>query len=219
MKIAISCCDGFIGTYLTERLQGQNLTLIKLTRYNGIDLADTESSLFLIPLITKQAKSGNVVLKDSRPKRGINVSTARFANVAFSDGSLLYGFSQRIRKKQPIVAHNDIKRYSVTPKESGELCLMSCIFGENRDIFFARLSADLHLTAFTDIAVKYPEGLGYEPYLCEDENEARLLINSLLSQGKWPCHVARSDTTDEKKYEVFLLSAKTWICTDLKTWV
>ncbi len=63
------------------------------------------------------------------------ISTARFANVAFSDGSLLHGFNQRIQKRQPIVAPNDIKRYFVTPQESGELCLMSCIFGENRDIF------------------------------------------------------------------------------------
>jgi len=66
----------------------------------------------------------------------INISTARFANVAFSDGSLLQSFDQRIRKKQPIVAPNDIKRYFLTPQESGELCLMSCIFGENRDVFF-----------------------------------------------------------------------------------
>lgn len=65
----------------------------------------------------------------------ITISTARFANVAFSDGSLLHGFNQRILKKQPIVAPNDIKRYFVTPQESGELCLMSCLFGENRDIF------------------------------------------------------------------------------------
>jgi len=67
----------------------------------------------------------------------INISTARFANVAFSDGSLLHGFNQRINKKQPIVAPNDIKRYFVTPQESGELCLMSCIFGENGDVFFS----------------------------------------------------------------------------------
>jgi len=70
----------------------------------------------------------------------IKISTARFANVAFSDGSLLHGFNQRIQKKQPIVAPNDVKRYFVTPQESGELCLMSCIFGENRDVFFPKLT-------------------------------------------------------------------------------
>ena len=81
----------------------------------------------------------------------INVSTARFANVAFSDGSLLHGFNQRIQKRQPIAAPDDIKRYFVTPQESGELCLMSCIFGENRDIFFPKLSEVLHLISFSDI--------------------------------------------------------------------
>ena len=80
-----------------------------------------------------------------RKSERIVISTARFANVAFSDGSLLHGFNQRIQKSQPIVAPNDIKRYFVTPQESGELCLMSCIFGENRDIFFPKLSEALHL--------------------------------------------------------------------------
>ena len=70
----------------------------------------------------------------------INISTARFANVAFSDGSLLHGFNQRIEKGQPIAAPSDIKRYFVTPQESGELCLMSCIFGKDRDIFLDRKS-------------------------------------------------------------------------------
>jgi FlaA1/EpsC-like NDP-sugar epimerase len=83
-----------------------------------------------------------------RKSKQINISTARFANVAFSDGSLLHGFNQRILKKQPIVAPNDIKRYFVVPQESGELCLMSCIFGENVDIFFPKLSESLHLITF-----------------------------------------------------------------------
>jgi FlaA1/EpsC-like NDP-sugar epimerase len=133
----------------------------------------------------------------------IAISTARFANVAFSDGSLLHGFNQRIQKKQPIVAPNDIKRYFVIPKESGELCLMSCIFGENRDIFFPKLSESLHLITFAEIAVKYLIELGYEPYLCKDEDEARNLIETLPKQGKWPCLFSKSDTTGEKDFEEF----------------
>jgi len=133
----------------------------------------------------------------------INISTARFANVAFSDGSLLHGFNQRIQKKQPIVAPNDIKRYFVLPKESGELCLMSCIFGENRDIFFPKLSESLHLITFADIAVKYLKELGFEPYLCQTENEARELTNTLPLEGKWPCLFTVSDTTGEKDFEEF----------------
>lgn len=138
-----------------------------------------------------------------RKSEQMAISTARFANVAFSDGSLLHGFNQRIQKKQPIVAPNDIKRYFVTPQESGELCLMSCIFGENRDIFFPKLSEALHLISFADIAVKYLEQLGYEPYLCKTEEEARQLAHTLPEQGKWPCLFTASDTTGEKDFEEF----------------
>ena len=139
----------------------------------------------------------------------MKVSMARFANVAFSDGSLLHGFNQRIEKNQPIVAPNDIKRYFVTPQESGELCLMSCIFGENRDIFFPKLSEDLDLISFADIAVKYLEAKGYEPYLCETEDEARELAKTLPAQGKWPCLFTSSDTTGEKDFEEFFTDNET----------
>lgn len=138
-----------------------------------------------------------------RKSQQIKISTARFANVAFSDGSLLHGFNQRILKKQPIVAPNDIKRYFVTPKESGELCLMSCIFGENRDIFFPKLSENLHLISFADIAIKYLAEIGYEPYLCESEEEARNSVEELIRQKKWPCLFTTSDTTGEKDFEEF----------------
>lgn len=133
----------------------------------------------------------------------IDISTARFANVAFSDGSLLHGFNQRIQKNQPIVAPRDIKRYFVTPKESGELCLMSCIYGENRDIFFPKLSEELHLITFAEIAVKYLQQIGYEPHVCDSEDEARELASSLPQKGKWPCLFSDSDTTGEKDFEEF----------------
>lgn len=132
-----------------------------------------------------------------------NISTARFANVAFSDGSLLHGFNQRIEKKQPIVAPNDVKRYFVIPKESGELCLMSAIFGENRDIFFPKLSESLHMITFSDIAKRYLKEKGYEPFLCKTEYEARELAHTLPEQGQWPCLFTKSDTTGEKEYEKF----------------
>jgi FlaA1/EpsC-like NDP-sugar epimerase len=138
-----------------------------------------------------------------RKSKEINISTARFANVAFSDGSLLHGFNQRILKKQPIVAPNDIKRYFVTPQESGELCLMSCIFGENRDVFFPKLNENLHLITFADIAVKYLAELGFEPFLCETEEEARALMTTLPQQKKWPCLFTKSNTTGEKDFEEF----------------
>lgn len=144
-----------------------------------------------------------------RRSKEIKISTARFANVAFSDGSLLHGFDQRIKKRQPIVAPNDIKRYFVIPKESGELCLMSCIFGENRDIFFPKLSENLHLISFADIAIKYLKELNYEPHLCKSENEARELIKTLPEMGKWPCLFNESDTTGEKDFEEFYTENET----------
>ncbi len=144
-----------------------------------------------------------------RKSQFIDISTARFANVAFSDGSLLHGFNKRIEKLQPIVAPNDIKRYFVIPKESGELCLMSCVFGENRDIFFPKLSENLHLITFAEIAEKYLQQIGYEPYLCEMEEEARELVHSLPKEGKWPCLFTKSDTTGEKDFEEFFTDKET----------
>lgn len=143
-----------------------------------------------------------------RNSEKISISTARFANVAFSDGSLLHGFNQRIQKRQPIVAPNDIKRYFVTPQESGELCLMSCIFGENRDIFFPKLSESLHLITFAEIAVRYLKQQGYKPYLCTSEDEARDLAKSLPEKGYWPCLFTESDTTGEKDFEEFFTEAE-----------
>lgn len=144
-----------------------------------------------------------------RRSEEISISTARFANVAFSDGSLLHGFNQRLSKKQPIVAPNDVRRYFVTPKESGELCLMSCIFGENRDIFFPKLSEDLHLVSFSEIAVRYLREKGYEPIECESEEEARKLMKTLPQEGKWPCLFTGSDTTGEKDFEEFFTENET----------
>lgn len=138
-----------------------------------------------------------------RKSKEINVSMARFANVAFSDGSLLHGFDQRLKKLQPIVAPNDIKRYFVVPQESGELCLMSCIFGENRDIFFPKLSEDLHLITFSEIAVKYLHSRGFKPFLCKDEQEARDKAKELSLKGEWACLFTPSNTTGEKDFEEF----------------
>ena len=143
-----------------------------------------------------------------RESQYIDISTARFANVAFSDGSLLHGFNQRLEKKQPIVAPSDVKRYFVVPQESGELCLLSSLLGENRDIFFPKLSEELHLITFAEIAQKYLISKGFEPYLCENEDEARDLIKKLPQQGKWPCLFTPSNTTGEKDFEEFFTSSE-----------
>ena len=132
-----------------------------------------------------------------------SISTARFANVAFSDGSLLHGFNQRFAKHQPLSAPNDVRRYFVTPQESGELCLMSCLLGENRDIFFPKLSDKLHLITFSEIAVSYLRNLGYEPFECSSEDEARDRTSELIVKKQWPCYFFKSDTTGEKDFEEF----------------
>ncbi|MBX9295169.1 UDP-N-acetylglucosamine 4,6-dehydratase [Chromobacterium piscinae] len=131
------------------------------------------------------------------------ISMARFANVAFSDGSLLHGFNQRFAKKQPITAPYDVKRYFVTPQESGELCLMSGLLGENRDIFFPKMSDKLHLITFSEIAKRYLNDLGYEAFECASEDEARNHSQELISDKKWPCYFFKSDTTGEKDFEEF----------------
>ncbi|MFY0626317.1 MAG: UDP-N-acetylglucosamine 4,6-dehydratase [Reichenbachiella sp.] len=138
-----------------------------------------------------------------RRSKEIDISTARFANVAFSDGSLLHGFNQRIQKSQPIVAPSDVKRYFVVPQESGELCLMSCLFGNNREIYFPKLSEELDLITFSEIAVNYLKSIGYEPFSCQSEEEARKLVKTLPARGQWPCLFVTSDTTGEKDFEEF----------------
>lgn len=138
-----------------------------------------------------------------RDARNIHVSTARFANVAFSDGSLLHGFNQRLLARQPISAPRDVRRYFVTPKESGQLCLLSLLLGDDREIFFPKLTPDLHLQTFSDIAVRFLESHGFEPVECATEDEARDRSAELLGQRKWPCFFFDSDTTGEKDFEEF----------------
>jgi FlaA1/EpsC-like NDP-sugar epimerase len=137
------------------------------------------------------------------------ISMARFANVAFSDGSLLHGFNQRFAKRQPISAPNDVRRYFVTPQESGELCLLSGVLGENCDILFPKLSEHLHLITFADIARRFLTELGYEPFECDTEDEARSRAAELIALKKWPCFFFPSDTTGEKDFEEFYTGAET----------
>ncbi len=134
-----------------------------------------------------------------------NLTMARFANVAFSDGSLLHGFNQRFIKKQPISAPNDVRRYFLTPKESGQLCMLSGLLGENRDIYFPKLDAGVHLETFTKIAIRFLSELGFEAFECFTEEEARARIDELVPRKKWPVYFFKSDTTGEKDFEEFFM--------------
>jgi FlaA1/EpsC-like NDP-sugar epimerase len=134
----------------------------------------------------------------------IPFSTARFANVAFSDGSLLYGFFQRLSKRQPFSAPYDVKRYFISHEEAGQLCLLSCFLGENRDIYFPKLDKTTDLLTFSEIAVIVLEAHGYKPDICTSEEEAKEKAMILRPDSKtWPCYFFESDTTGEKPVEEF----------------
>lgn len=134
----------------------------------------------------------------------LSTSSARFANVAFSDGSLLHGFKQRMEKRQPLAAPYDVQRYFVTQKESGQLCLLSCLLGEHRDIFFPKLDSELKLISFSEIATRYLNFLGLTPLICSTEEEARAKCQEGFPEDKWPCFFFKSDTTGEKPWEEFV---------------
>jgi len=138
----------------------------------------------------------------------LQVSSARFANVAFSDGSLLYGFNRRLEKGQPLSAPSDVRRYFVSPQESGELCLLSCLLGENRDVFFPKLGGNFNLT-FSEIAERYLHNLGYEPVRCKSEDEARSSVKELKARKKYPVYFFESNTTGEKGAEEFYTEKET----------
>jgi FlaA1/EpsC-like NDP-sugar epimerase len=133
----------------------------------------------------------------------VPVSAARFANVAFSDGSLLDGFNYRMRKRQPLSAPSDVKRYFITEQEAGTLCLLSAFEGCNRELFFPKLSPDERLISFSEIAQKYLLDLGYTPHVCASEEEAREFMKKPREKGIWPCYFFTSDTTGEKEVEEF----------------
>jgi len=139
----------------------------------------------------------------TRESQEIEISTARFANVAFSDGSLLHGFKNRFLSYQPISAPNDVRRYFVTPKESGELCLLSAVLGNNMETFFPKLGTELILTKFTDVARRFLNSNGYEAFECSTEDEARSRISELIPKKRWPVYFFKSDTTGEKDFEEF----------------
>ncbi len=135
----------------------------------------------------------------------VEISSARFANVAFSDGSLLDGFRRRVEKRQPIAAPNDVRRYFVTSDEAATLCLFSTLLGEPNDIFFPKLSQETDLMRLSDIAVRFLKQHGWEPAECGSEDEARALAGELIRQKKWPCLFFPSDTTGEKDCEEFYM--------------
>ena len=136
------------------------------------------------------------------------VSMARFANVAFSDGSLLHGFRNRMLKRQPISAPLDVKRYFISETESGELCLLAGLIGKDKEIFFPKETLNLTLTTFAEIARRFLLSRNLQPRVYPSEHEARLAAMSDDFGNTWPCYFFESDTTGEKDFEEFYTSAE-----------
>lgn len=133
----------------------------------------------------------------------IDVSSARFANVAFSDGSLPFAWLRRMEKRQPLAAPSNIRRYFVTDREGALLCLLAVFFGENRDLFFPKLSDKLHQITVAEMAGRFLAEMGYQAHPCASEDEARAKVEELAARKRWPCYFSESDTTGEKDFEEF----------------
>jgi FlaA1/EpsC-like NDP-sugar epimerase len=139
------------------------------------------------------------------------VRTARFANVAFSNGSLPFGFLQRLHKRQPWACPIGIRRFFVSPEESGELCLLASVIGESGDIVFPKLDPARDMISFEQVAVDLLRELGMEPDHCETEDEARKKMKDRAGSvtKKWPVYFFESDTSGEKAFEEFYTPEET----------
>lgn len=144
------------------------------------------------------------------------VSMARFANVAFSDGSLLDGFINRVRLRQPITAPVDIKRFFLTDQEAGAICLLSTLFGDKNQIAVPLSPQELKLTSFQDILERFLKSAGYKAKICETEEEARQWFNHNNSADIWPIYLFESDTTGEKHYEEFYTENENLLASDFQ---
>ena len=135
------------------------------------------------------------------------VTTARFANVAFSNGSLPASFLDRVMKNQPLVAPKDVRRYFVSLEESGQICMLACILGQNGEIFFPKLGEE-KMKTFSSICDDFIREMGYEKHECSSENEAKEYARNNLPGDKYPVVYFKSDTTGEKDFEEFVVEGE-----------
>lgn len=134
--------------------------------------------------------------------KDFKITTARFANVAFSNGSLLYGYIERMFQRQPITCPSDVKRFFVSPEESGEICLLTCILGNSGEIFFPKLNEN-QLTKFKDITYDFFKYLDKEIQVCRNEKEAKNCSHNLSDESPYPVYFFKTDTSGEKLFEEF----------------
>ena len=134
--------------------------------------------------------------------KDIKITTARFENVAFSNGSLLYGFIERLLQRQPISCPSDVRRFFVSPKESGEICLLTCILGKSGEIYFPKLN-DENLISFKSITENFFKYLNKEIKLCSSEDEAKMAALNMNENSAYPIYFFETDTSGEKLFEEF----------------
>jgi FlaA1/EpsC-like NDP-sugar epimerase len=135
----------------------------------------------------------------------LKITTARFANVAFSNGSLLYGYIERLLQRQPISCPSDVKRFFVSPEESGEICLLTCILGNSGDIYFPKLNKN-QLVNFKSITEDFFKYLNKDIKICKSEKEAKEIALNLSDNSSYPVYFFKTDTSGEKLYEEFYTS-------------
>ena len=136
-------------------------------------------------------------------KNNFKVSTARFANVAFSNGSLLDGFINRLNKRQPLSCPNDVKRFFVSPKESGQICLLASVIGDSGDIFFPKFNFERDQIYFKDIAIEFLKFIGLDPEIMDSEKDAKNFKLDNRESKKYPIFFFKTNTSGEKLYEEF----------------
>ena len=144
----------------------------------------------------------NVIMSYSKD---LKITTARFANVAFSNGSLLYGYIERLLQRQPISCPSDVKRFFVSPEESGEICLLTCVLGNSGDIYFPKLN-EKQLVSFKTITEDFFKYLKKEIKICKSEEEAKKIALNLTDNSLYPVYFFKTDTSGEKLYEEFYTS-------------
>jgi hypothetical protein len=201
------------------RSEGDAFTLMRMLKVNVVNnvilkkyatankikklfCVSTDKAADPVNLMGASKRIMEIYLKDKLDD--CNISMARFANVAFSNGSLLDSFKNRINKFQPLVAPYDIGRYFMTKEEAGIMCLLATFFGEKNDTFIPRISSNLSLKSFDKIAIDYLRSMQFSPHFCSSEHEARAFPKDrIIKEGIWPCYFHRSKTTGEKSEEVF----------------
>ena len=157
------------------------------------------------------------VIFDVAVDPNMTVTSARFANVAFSNGSLLQAFLQRLQQRQPLAVPGDTRRYFVSLEESGHICMLAGLLGEPGRIYFPDMVPEKALTLLETVAEKVVDAHGYKPVFMTDEHKAASGLEELASNGQWPVIVTNLNTSGEKPYEEFVGRGETVMRADFQT--